>query len=270
VIGASSQRAAKQLAAVYRVIDEKILYCSITGSEMVKYIDNVWHAAKVTFANEVGRLCKAVEVDSHEVMNIFVEDKKLNLSPYYLKPGFAFGGSCLPKEVRAVEHLSQAYQIQTPLFHALMVSNRQQIDEALKMIREHPEKRIGFLGVAFKCDTDDLRESPTLELMAALMQEGWEVSAYDPNLRVSSGVRSHFEYMKHARPHLATLMDRLPDVLRPSIETVVAECDVLVVSHVRDEYRDAVRKRPKGIEVIDLARLFKILPDDPGYRGISW
>jgi GDP-mannose 6-dehydrogenase len=270
VIGATSQRAAKQLAAIYRLIDKKILFCSITGSEMVKYIDNVWHAAKVTFANEVGRLCKAVEVDSHEVMNIFVEDKKLNLSPYYLKPGFAFGGSCLPKEVRAVEHLSELYQIQTPLFHSLMVSNKQQIEEALKMIRDYPGKRIGFLGVAFKCDTDDLRESPTLELMAALLADGREFSAFDPNLRATSGLRSHFDYMKHARPHLASLMERLPDVLRPTIDAVIAECGVLVVSHARDEYRDAVRKRPKGIEVIDLARLYKNLPEDPGYHGISW
>ncbi|MGI9464124.1 MAG: nucleotide sugar dehydrogenase, partial [Aestuariivirgaceae bacterium] len=134
VIGASSPRAAAQLAAVYRVVDEKVLMCSITGAEMVKYIGNVWHAAKVTFANEVGRLCKAVEVDSHEVMDIFVQDTKLNLSPYYLKPGFAFGGSCLPKEVRAVEHLAEVYQIRTPLFDSLMASNRLQIEEGLSLV----------------------------------------------------------------------------------------------------------------------------------------
>lgn len=270
VIGASNPRAAAQLSAVYRVIDEKILMCSITGAEMVKYIDNVWHAAKVTFANEVGRLCKAVEIDSHEVMNIFVQDQKLNLSPYYLKPGFAFGGSCLPKEVRAIEHLAQVYQIKTPLFDSLMASNGLQIEEALRMIRRFSGQRIGFLGVAFKCDTDDLRESPTLELMAALLSEREEFSAFDPNLKATSGARSHFDYMKHARPHLAELMDRLPDILRPSIWQVVEECDVLVVSHARDEYRDAVRKRPKGVHVIDLARLFKQLPDDPAYHGISW
>ncbi len=270
VIGASCERAAAHLAQVYRVVDEHILLCSITGAEMVKYIDNVWHAAKVTFANEVGRLCKAVEVDSHEVMNIFVEDTKLNLSPYYLKPGFAFGGSCLPKEVRAVEHLSRAYQIQTPLFDALMESNRQQIDEGLKMIRRFPGKRIGFLGVAFKCDTDDLRESPALELMAALNGEGADFCAYDPNLKLDSSTRSHFEYMRHARPHLATLMDELPNVLRPSLDDVVQECEVLVVSHCRDDYRSAVARRPAGMHVIDLVRLFPDRPDDATYHGISW
>ena len=270
VIGASNTRAAQQLAQVYRVIDEKILMCSITGAEMVKYIDNVWHAAKVTFANEVGRLCKRVEVDSHEVMNIFVQDLKLNLSPYYLKPGFAFGGSCLPKEVRAIEHLSQLYQAKTPLFDSLMASNRLQIEEALAMIRQFPGQRIGFLGVAFKCDTDDLRESPTLELMAELLKDGCEFQAFDPNLKNMSGARSHFEYMKHARPHLSSLMDRLPEILKPSISDVMTNCDVIVVSHVRDDYRDAVRKRPKGVHVVDLVRLFKILPEDAAYHGISW
>lgn len=270
VIGASNPRAAAQLAAVYRVVDEKVLMCSITGAEMVKYIDNVWHAAKVTFANEVGRLCKAVEVDSHEVMNIFVQDTKLNLSPYYLKPGFAFGGSCLPKEVRAVEHLAEAYQIKTPLFDSLMASNKLQIEEGLKMVRRFAGKRIGFLGVAFKCDTDDLRESPALELMAALLQEDQQFSAFDPNLRVSSSTRSHFEYMRHARPHLANLMDKLPEVLRPSIDDVLDSCDVVVVSHARDDYRRAILHRRKGIQVIDLVRLFAELPDDPDYHGISW
>lgn len=270
VIGASSPRAAAQLAAVYRVVDEKVLMCSITGAEMVKYIDNVWHAAKVTFANEVGRLCKAVEVDSHEVMDIFVQDTKLNLSPYYLKPGFAFGGSCLPKEVRAVEHLSQVYQIRTPLFDSLMASNKLQIEEGLQLVREFAGKRVGFLGVAFKCDTDDLRESPALELMAGLLEDGQEFSAFDPNLKISSSTRSHFEYMRHARPHLATLMDKLPDVLRPSIDDVVDNSDVIVVSHSRDDYRDAVIHRPNGVKVIDLVRLFKELPDDPDYMGISW
>ena len=270
VIGASNSRAFTRLAQVYRTIDEKVIECSITGAEMVKYVDNVWHAAKVTFANEVGRLCKRVEVDSHEVMNVFVQDTKLNLSPYYLKPGFAFGGSCLPKEVRAVEHLAQLYQIQTPLFNALMESNKQQIGEALKLIRSVPGRMVGFLGVAFKCDTDDLRESPTLELMAALLEEGGDFLGFDPNLVKSTGASAHFEYMKHARPYLAPLMTALPQVLKPTLDEVMSECDVLVVSHGLDIYRDAVRKRAKGVHVIDLCRLFKQLPEDEFYHGISW
>lgn len=144
VIGASDHRAAAMLSSIYRLVDDCILMCNLTAAEMVKYIDNVWHATKVTFANEVGRLYKAVEVDSHEVMNLFAQDQKLNLSPYYLKPGFAFGGSCLPEEVRAIEHFASGFRIQTPLFHPILKSNAQQIEEGLRMIRKFPGKRIGF------------------------------------------------------------------------------------------------------------------------------
>ncbi len=150
---------------------------------MVKYVDNVWHATKVAFANEVGRLCKALDIDSHDVMNIFVQDKKLNLSPYYLKPGFAFGGSCLPKEVRAVGHLAQELGVEVPLIDSLMPSNERHVGTGPQAARPLRGKRIGFLGVTFKPGTDDLRESPTLDVMAALLAEGRTICAYDPNLR---------------------------------------------------------------------------------------
>ncbi len=270
VIGASDHRAAAMLASVYRLVDDRILMCNITAAEMVKYIDNVWHATKVTFANEVGRLCKAVEIDSHEVMNIFVQDQKLNLSPYYLKPGFAFGGSCLPQEVRAIEDLAKSFQIQTPLFQSILASNAMQIEEGLRMIRKFPGKRIGFLGVAFKCDSDDLRDSPALELMAALLNDGTGFSAFDPSLRISEVSRGHFEDVRRARPKLNELLDYLPKLLRPNLEEVIAESDVLVISHNKDYYRQAVLRRPKGTHVIDLVRLFKDVPDDPTYHGISW
>lgn len=270
VIGASDHRAAAMLASVYRLVDDRILMCNITAAEMVKYIDNVWHATKVTFSNEVGRLCKAVEIDSHEVMNIFVQDQKLNLSPYYLKPGFAFGGSCLPQEVRAIEDLAKSFQIQTPLFDAIMQSNALQIEEGLRMIRKFPGKRIGFLGVAFKCDSDDLRDSPALELMAALLNDGTGFSAFDPSLRICDVTRGHFDDVRTTRPKLNDLLDNLPKLLRPNLEEVIAESDVLVISHNKDYYRQAVLRRPKGTHVIDLVRLFKDVPDDPTYHGISW
>ncbi len=270
VIGASDQRAAAMLASVYRLVDERILMCNLTAAEMVKYIDNVWHATKVTFANEVGRLCKAVEIDSHEVMNLFVQDQKLNLSPYYLKPGFAFGGSCLPEEVRAIEHFANGFQIQTPLFNSILRSNVQQIEEGLRMIRRFSGKRIGFLGVAFKCDSDDLRDSPALELMAHLLSDGVGFSAFDPSLRISDVSHNHFAEVRKSRPHLAELIDCLPKLLRPNLEEVIAESDVLVISHNKDYYRQAVLRRPKGTHVIDLVRLFKDVPDDPTYHGISW
>ncbi len=270
VIGASDHRAAAMLASVYRLVDDRILMCNVTAAEMVKYIDNVWQATKVTFSNEVGRLCKAVEIDSHEVMNIFVQDQKLSLSPYYLKPGFAFGGSCLPQEVRAIEDLAKSFQIQTPLFQSILKSNALQVEEGLRMIRKFSGKRIGFLGVAFKCDADDLRDSPALELMAALLNDGTGFSAFDPSLQITEVTRGHFENVRTARPQLSDLLDCLPQLLRPSLEEVIAESDVLVISHNKDYYRQAVLRRPKGTHVIDLVRLFKDVPDDPTYHGISW
>ncbi len=270
VIGASSPRAGAMLASVCRLVDERVLMCSITAAEMVKYIDTVWHATKVTFANETGRLCKAVEIDSHEVMNLFVQDRKLNLSPCYLKPGFAFGGSCLPEEVRTIEHFSDAHQIQTPLFHSILKSNAQQIREGLRMVRKFPGKRIGFLGVAFKCVSDDLRDSPALELMAALLNDGTGFSVFDPSLQISETSRACFEEVRNIRPNLAELIDCLPKLLRPNLEEVIAESDVLVLSHNRDYYRQAVLRRPKGTHVIDLVRLFEDVPGDPTYHGISW
>lgn len=270
VIGASDMRAGAVLSSVYRLVDEKLLICSITASEMVKYIDTVWHATKITFSNEVGRLCKAVEIDSHEVMNMFVQDTKLNLSAAYLKPGFAFGGSCLPREVRAIEYLSDNYQVPTPLFHALAVSNQMQIDECLRLIRKFPGKRIGFLGIAFKCDTDDLRESPALDLMAGALQDGTEFQAYDPNFTLNDNTRDHMENIKQVRPEFTLLMDRFPQILNSNLNDVVAQADVLVVSQDHSRFRDAVLNRPQGVKIVDLVRLFPEAPNDPDYYGISW
>lgn len=157
VIGATDARAANMLARIYDRIDDKIITTTIEVAEMVKYVDNVWHATKVTFANEIGRLCKPLEVDSHAVMDIFVQDTKLNLSPYYLKPGFAYGGSCLPKEVRAVTHMAESLGVDLPLIANLDRSNKVQVEEALRMIRATGARRVAVLGLAFKPGTDDLR-----------------------------------------------------------------------------------------------------------------
>ena len=237
---------------------------------MVKYVDNVWHATKVSFANETGRFCKALGIDSHEVMNVFVQDQKLNLSPYYLKPGFAFGGSCLPKEVRAMEHLATQLGIKTPLMKSLTPSNLAQVEIALDMIEATDRKKIGFLGVTFKPDTDDLRESPTLDVMARLHDDGYEVTAYDPNLSESTDLASQLNYISGARPELAGVIDSLDHTLTDSVCQLVGTSDVLVVSHKSELYRQAVQNRRPGTQVIDLVRLFDDLPNESGYQGISW
>ena len=270
VVGASDDRAAATVSAIYSRIDEKVIFTSIAAAEMVKYVDNVWHATKVAFGNEVGRLCKALDIDSHDVMNIFVKDLKLNLSPYYLKPGFAFGGSCLPKEVRAVAHLGHELGVELPIVDSLSVSNSRHIDEAVRLLRPFHGKRIGFLGVTFKPDTDDMRESPTLELMARLHATGETLKAYDSNLHFGPMLQGQIDYVRYAVPSQAALMDQLQTLVVDDIADLMSNSDVVVVSHATEEFRAAVRTRHKNVHVLDLARLFKELPEDATYQGIAW
>lgn len=270
VVGASDARAVKTVTSIYSAVDKKVIYTSIAAAEMVKYVDNVWHATKVAFGNEVGRLCKALDIDSHDVMNIFVQDTKLNLSPYYLKPGFAFGGSCLPKEVRAVGHLAGELDVDVPLIDSLMPSNRKHIETAVDMLAGFSGKRFGFLGVTFKPGTDDLRESPTLDVMAALLARGETIKAYDPNLRFGPMLRGQIDYVRHAVPRQASLMDELEALTVPAVDDLMSQSDVIIVSHATDEFRKAVSSRESTVEVLDLARLFKEKREDATYRGIAW
>ena len=270
VVGTSDPRAAATVSAIYRAVDEKVIFTSIEAAEMVKYADNVWHATKVAFGNEIGRLCKRLDIDSHDVMSIFVKDLKLNLSPYYLRPGFAFGGSCLPKEVRAVSHIARELGVSVPLVDSLTVSNAEHVVEAVRLLEPFKGKRIGFLGVTFKPATDDLRESPTLELMAQLLAQGGRLACYDPNLHFGPLLRQQVEYVRHACPAQAALMDELERLVVPSAAELVAGSDVVVVSHATDEFRNAVAERAPGCHVLDLARLFKERPADATYQGIAW
>lgn len=270
VIGANDPRAEEVVSKIYSVIDEKIIFTSIAAAEMVKYVDNVWHAAKVAFGNEVGRLCKSLDIDSHDVMDIFVQDTKLNLSPYYLKPGFAFGGSCLPKEVRAVGHLAEEQDVDVPLIRSLVQSNESHVEQAVKLLEPYRGKRIGFLGVTFKADTDDLRESPTLELMSKLLAKGESMLAYDPNLTFGPHLQGQIDYVKHARPGQVALIEKLEEMTVSDADQLVANSDVIVVSHATHEFRAAVRARRPDVHVLDLVRLFKELPKEDSYQGIGW
>lgn len=270
VVGASDTRAEKTVTAIYGAVDKNVIFTSIEAAEMVKYVDNVWHATKVAFGNEVGRLCKKLDIDSHDVMNIFVKDLKLNLSPYYLKPGFAFGGSCLPKEVRAVSHIAHALGVEVPLVDSLMKTNKCHIRQAIELLAPFKGKRFGFLGVTFKPGTDDMRESPTLEVMAELMANGETIKAYDANLHFGPLLQGQIDYVRHAVPAQAKLMDELQAITVASAEALIDASDVLVVSHATEEFRRVVKERRTGVHVLDLARLYKDLPDDAAYQGIAW
>ncbi|MCL4187752.1 MAG: nucleotide sugar dehydrogenase [Rhodobacteraceae bacterium] len=269
VIGASDERAAAIIARIYEPVDASPVITSIEVAEMVKYVDNVWHATKVTFANEIGRLCKPLEVDSHAVMDIFVKDTKLNLSPYYLKPGFAYGGSCLPKEVRAVNHIARGLGVAMPLVESLERSNAAQIALAVDMARATGARRVAVLGLAFKPGTDDLRESPILEVMAALNDEGVELVAHDPAVTADTRIESQLAYVAHAAPGLARLASRLRGMLRPSAAEAVDEADAVIVTHGHPDYRLAVTAA--GKPTIDVVRLFHDRAAQPAaVAGIGW
>jgi GDP-mannose 6-dehydrogenase len=270
VIGATDKRALATAHEVFGTISEAICDTTIEVAEMVKYVDNVWHATKVVFANEVGRLCQAVSIDSHAVMDVFVKDTKLNISPYYLKPGFAFGGSCLPKEVRAVTQIAAARQLSLPLMESLLPSNRAQIDAALQYLAPYQSKRIGMLGLTFKPATDDIRESPLIELMLDLIARGFDVVAYDPNLKPGHSLTEQLGSLKRSLPHHRDVLDRIPQLLQPTIRLVTSRADVLVAGHAIDQFRDVVRVRRSDQHVVDLARLFAEPPTDPLYQGIAW
>lgn len=270
VIGASDDYTARVVAKIYGPVDETPLLTAIEAAEMVKYADNVWHATKVCFANEIGRICKPLDIDSHDVMDIFVQDQKLNLSPYYLKPGFAYGGSCLPKEVRAVAHLAGELNVDVPLIDSLARSNETQIADAIDMVRASGAKRVGFLGLAFKRGTDDLRESPILEVLSQLLDDGYDVCAHDEAITPETRIADQFAYVANVCPHLKPAVDALPGLLSADVEDVIENSDVVVVTHASQHYRDLLRDRAGDVQVIDLVRLFKDLPKQPGYQGIGW
>ncbi len=271
VIGATDERSANILRQIYAPVDVAPILTSVETAEMVKYVDNVWHAAKVCFANEVGRLCRPLGVDSHKVMDVFVQDTKLNLSPYYLKPGFAYGGSCLPKEVRAVAHIAEGLGADLPMIRSLGQSNRAHIDEAVRMVRDSGARRVAVLGLAFKPGTDDLRESPILEVMARLREDGIAVTAHDPAINSDTEIAGQLAYVRHASPGLRAMADDLPAMLRDSVLDAAWNCDTVIVTQARPIYRQASEiALSHGRTVIDLVRLFDEASVDGDYRGIGW
>jgi len=186
VIGELTRASGNLLASLYAGLPAPLIRTDIDTAEMVKYADNAWHAVKVGFANEIGNLCKAVQVDSHRVMEIFCQDTKLNLSAYYLRPGFAFGGSCLPKDLRALLHKAKSLDVSLPILSAVLPSNELQIERAVQTVIDHGSRKVGILGFSFKAGSDDLRNSPVVELTERLLGKGFELRVYDSNVRLAS------------------------------------------------------------------------------------
>ena len=264
LVGHNQASDGSRTEALYAKVEAPLVTTAIRTAEMIKYASNTWHALKVCFANEVGNLCKRLEIDSHEVMDIFCRDEKLNLSSYYMKPGFAFGGSCLPKDVRAMQYRAKEVDLEMPVVQAILGSNNLQIQHALDQIIETGRKRVGLLGFSFKAGTDDLRESPLVILAEALLGKGYQLRIYDRNVSIARLVGANREYITQQIPHLSSL-------LCDSVQEVIDASDVLVVGNAAPEFAEALRGTRPDQTVIDLVRVKIDRNEIPArYQGICW
>ena len=263
LIGADDEETVAAVRSLYTKINAQVHVTSLKTAEMVKYVCNCFHALKVSFANEIGNLCKALQIDSHEVMHVFCQDTKLNLSPYYLKPGFAFGGSCLPKDLRAINYKAKELDVEVPVLSSILPSNRLQIERAVDMVAQTGRKRVGVLGFSFKAGTDDLRESPMVTLIETLIGKGFHLAIYDRDVSLARLVGANKEYIEREIPHISKLM-------RDNIDGVLNDADVIVIGNQAEEFRSVAERLRKDQQLIDLVHLFDGRTSSENYQGICW
>jgi GDP-mannose 6-dehydrogenase len=264
VLGHNHAADADGTLGLYASATAPIIHTSIQVAEMVKYASNTWHALKVCFANEIGNVCKRMAIDSHEVMDIFCLDEGLNLSSCYLRPGFAFGGSCLPKDVRALQYRAKELDIEVPVIQSILPSNRLQIQHAFDQVMDAGRRRVGLLGFSFKPGTDDLRESPLVILAEALLGKGLALRIYDKHVSMAGLVGANKHYIDEQIPHLSSL-------LRQTINEVIDDAEVVIVGNRSPEFAEALARCRSDQIVIDLAR--PMVHDSPltaEYHGICW
>lgn len=263
VIGASDDVTRERLTELYAGLPGHMVVTEPRVAELVKYTDNTWHALKVAFGNEIGNVCKAAGVDSHELFNIFFKDDKLNISKAYLLPGFAFGGSCLPKDVRALNAFAVEKDVEVPLLKSLMPSNKQQIERALDWVMHYQKRKVGFLGFSFKAGTDDLRESPYLELIERLIGKGCDIRVFDQNVSVARLLGANRAYLFKVIPHIVQLMVA-------SVDEIVEHSEVIICTNRAPEYEEIVSKMRPNQVLLDMARLPNVEKVTGTYDGINW
>jgi GDP-mannose 6-dehydrogenase len=262
VVGTDNKEVADLVFGLYAGFPGPMIHTSIAAAEMVKYVDNAFHALKVTFANEIGQICRHLDIDSHEVMNIFSQDTKLNISKAYLTPGFAFGGSCLPKDLRAINYLAKTLDLDIPLLASLMESNRKLIEKAVREIMALGKKRIGFAGFSFKAGTDDLRESPIVEVIEQLLGKGFEIKLYDRHVAMARLTGANKEYINRTIPHIASLM-------APSLEVLLKDCEVIVIGNRDEEFKEIPSQVSCEQSVYDFVRIMGKFKNRDNYIAIA-
>jgi GDP-mannose 6-dehydrogenase len=263
VIGEIDKASGDLLASIYQKLEAPLIRTNLETAEMVKYVDNSWHALKIGFANEIGNLCKSFGIDAHAVMKIFCQDQKLNISPAYLMPGFAFGGSCLPKDLRALSYKAKTNDLQLPILTSVLPSNEMQINRGLHMIMDKGHKKIGILGFSFKAGTDDLRESPMIEIIERLTGKGYELLIYDKNVNLASLVGANRDFILNHIPHISRIMvDRM--------DAVLAHAQTIVIGNKDPEFQKVPQTLREDQVLVDFVRISGSRSEKGRYDGICW
>ena len=264
VIGEFDVESGNTVERMYQGLDGPVIRMPLRSAEMAKYVDNAFHAVKITFANEIGAICQAFGLDSHEVMRSFFADTRLNISAAYLTPGFAFGGSCLPKDLRALLHASGRNDVAVPMLSSVLESNDACVSRVLDSIIALDKRRVGFFGLSFKPGTDDLRESPYVELAERLLGRGFQIKIYDPNISLSRLTGGNREYIDKRIPHLFAL-------LADSVDELIDHSDICVVAQRDEEVCRQLAARNVD-HIVDLVRLPDVheLRRTGGYIGVAW
>ena len=263
LIGSDNNKAAETVADLYRQLPGEVIITDLKIAEIMKYVNNTFHALKISFGNEIGNICSEMGIDSHKVMEIFCRDKQLNISPYYFKPGFAFGGSCLPKDLKGLQTLAHDLYVDVPLIDSINKSNELQISRAVEIIQHTGKKRIGFLGLSFKAGTDDLRNSPAVTVVETLLGKGYGVKIYDKNIYLSNLTGTNKVYIDHHIPHLSKLMVS-------NIDELAEDVDVIVINNKEKEYIDVLEKVSDATVIVDMVRLPEAMRIKKNYLGINW
>jgi GDP-mannose 6-dehydrogenase len=262
VFGSKDAYTLERLQEIHAHLNRPKFVVDIRTAEGIKYTNNAWHAVKISFANEIGNILSTAGIDSHIALDILCADDRLNISKTYMTPGFAFGGSCLPKDLRALISMSRRQGTSAPLLEATLSANEVQINRAYSMIADHGSRRIGFVGLSFKPDTDDLRESPLVELAERLYGRGFQIKIFDPNIRLNRLTGANASFVQARLPHLA-------DLLNEDIESVLSGSDVIVVGN-RAEMNGSMKDVAPGTRIVDLVRVDKLKRTEENYHGICW